>query len=250
MATACHTVVPAAVAVDSKLDPKLARRAAALLVRMQPHKKSKEVACELRRQLKKEKRERDSAGLNHWKEHAPQFLARIVRQARQDRLRRCRETEALYQDKHAHIVRVARLIVNDPAGAEAVAAETYRELLLGITTLAGFFTALICNARNYLAADPYREGKLLSLEEAFAPGHGSADDPNEDGAGLQLEPMSHHREDQDPLDILIAREDAEENQRMIQQAKRIARQDWRYCWIGQKKWGRELGIGTARTRMS
>ena len=241
MALTCK-VVPAAVAVDSKLDPKLTRRAAALLIRMQPYKKSKEVVGELRAQLKKEKRERDSAGLNHWKEHAPQFLARIVRQARQDRLRRREETEALYKARHAHIVRVARLIVNDPAGAEAVAAETYRELLLGITTLAGFFTALICNARNYLAADPYREGKLLSLEEAFALSHRSADDPNEDGTGLQLEPMSHHREDQDPLDILIAREDAAENRRQIEKAKEIARGNWDYRWIRGKNWARSLGL--------
>ena len=211
-----------------------------LLIRIQPHKKSKKVVHDLRTQLEKEKIERESRGLNHWDEHAPQFLARVVRTARRDRLRRYEEAEAFYKAKHKRLVRVAKLIVGDSAAAKIVAAETYRELLSGSATIAGAFTALICNARNYLEADPYRAGKFVPLEEAFAPSSESSDG-SDDGDGLILEPMSYHLEDRDPLDILIAREEEEERRRMVTAAKQDPR--WRY--IKLRDWAAPL-LGDVR----
>ena len=237
-----HTVV-AAVAVHPVRESELIRRVAKLLVRIQPHKKTKKVVIDLRNRLETERREREAAGLNHWSEHAPHFLASVVQQARAERLRRHAEAAELRRTKHAQIVRVAALIVGDVSAAEAVASETYRELMLGIATLPGFFQALICNARNYLAADLYREGRFVSLEDAFLPAFAGVGEPDVDGGEcISTEPASLRSNDQDPLDILIAREDAVEREQLVQKAKEIARWNRDFRWIRAKDWAKDLGI--------
>ncbi len=239
--THAAVAVSPVVAVESvDLDAALIRQAAALLVRIQPCKKSKKVICELRSRLEKEQFERESHGLNHWDKHAPKFLADIVRQARVDRLRRYRDAEAFYKAAHTRLVRVAQLIVGDASAAEIVASETYRELLTGSATVAGAFTALICNARNYLEADAYRTGKLAPLDEAFVVACGNGDYGDDEDA-LMLEPVSGQLEELDPLDILIAREEEQERRRMVATAQEDPR--WRY--IKRREWAAPL-LGNVR----
>lgn len=234
--THAAVAVASVVAVHSSVqDSALIRRAAALLVQIQPHKKSKKVVCELRAQLSQEQLDRESRNLNHWDAHAPQFLAGIVRQARLARLHRYRDTEAFRKNKHTQLMRVAQLIVGDCAAAEIVTAETYRELLTGIATIAGAFTAQICNARNYLEADAYRTGKLVPLQEAFARSYEGAE-AADDEDGLVVEPLSGRLADGDPLDILVAREEEEERQRMLVAAK----EDPRWRFIKRKNWAKPL----------
>ena len=233
-----------AVAVQSvEFDIQLARRAAVLIGSLQPRRKPEQVVVALLEQLKQEKLTRESHGLNHWDAHAPRFLRGLILQARVDKLRRHREAEEFYKAKRREALRFARVIVGNSAAAEAVAAETYRELLEGGTTSGNFFSALVGNARNYLEGEARRQERFQPLEIA-----GEAE--REDGASFTHEPLSHHFEDQDPLEILIARENQEETHRQIEAAREIAQSDWRYCWIGQKKWGRELGITTTRVAKS
>lgn len=227
-----------AVAVQSvQFDAQLARRAAVIIGSLQSRRKPEQVVAELLNQLKQEKLDRESRGLNHWDEHAPKFLGGLIRQARTEKRLRHQEAVAFYEAKRREILSFARAIVGDSTGADVVAAETYRELLEGGTTSDRFFMALVGNARNYLARQTYRREMFVTLEEAFGPqGDSPEGSDGEEGEGLSLEPLSHRHEDQDPLDILIAREDEEERQKLVAAAKRDPR--WRF--VKRKKWAQPL----------
>ena len=229
-----------AVAAQSvSFDAQLAGRAAVLIgsLRSRPRRKPEQVVSELIEQLKQEKFDRESRGLNHWDEHAPKFLGGLIRQARAEKRRRHQEAANFYRAKRREILSFARAIVGDSAGADVVAAETYRELLEGGTTSDRFFMALVGNARNYLARQTYGREMFVTLEEAFGPqGDSPEGSDGEEGESLSLEPMSHRLEDQDPLDILIAREDEEERQKLVAAAKQDPR--WRY--IKLRDWAAPL----------
>ncbi|UPT74982.1 MAG: hypothetical protein M0D55_04515 [Elusimicrobiota bacterium] len=236
VSSAIASAVAAAAVAESTRDVELAHRAAALLVRLKPCLDPEQVVHELLRQQRVEKLSRESRNLNHWSEHAPKFLALIVRQARLDRLRRYQEAEAFYKARHREIVRFARVIIGDSAAAEIVASDTYRELLEGSITIAGFFAALVANARNYLARRSYRQGKFVPLDEAFTPSFGSTDMEGDEGEAPSFEPISQRLDDQDPLEILIAREEETARRRMVAAAKEDPR--WRY--IKRRDWAAPL----------
>lgn len=232
-----HKAVAVASAVDSiSRDVELSHRAAALLVRLKPCLDSEKVVHELRSQQRVEKLSREFRGLNHWEEHSPKFLAQIVRKARLDRLRRYQEAESFYKARHREIVRFARVIIGDSVAAEIVASDTYRELLEGGATIPGFFTALICNARDYMEGESYRRNKFTPVDEAFSPSFGSADMVGGEGEIASFEPLSRRLEDQDPLEILIAREDEAAHRRTVVAAK----QDPRWRFFKRKKWAQPL----------
>lgn len=238
-----YKVVAVASAVDSvNPDVELSHRTAALLAVLQPRRDSEQVVLELLDQLKSEKLAREARGLNHWSEHAPKFLGSIVRQARRERQRRYQEAESFHTARRREVLRFARAIVMDGAAAETVASDTYRELLEGSATIPGFFTALVCNARDYMQGEAYRRGKFVPLDEAFTPSFSIADDEGSGGETPSFEPMSHRLEDQDPLDILIAREDDATRQREIEKAKTIAMGCRKYRWVRAKNWARDLGL--------
>jgi hypothetical protein len=224
------------VAVDPvSLNAQLAHRAAALLTVLQPRKTSEQAFHELLDEMWAAKRAREASGLNHWSEHAPKVLAGIIRQARREKLQRYQEAEAFFKIKHCEVLRFARAIVMDSAAAEAVASETYRELLEGRTTVANFFAALVANARNYMMRRSYQRDKVVSLDEAFAPSYSDSESIEDDDV-MALEPASQGREDQDPLDILIAREAEEARQQRVAAAMKDPR--WRY--IKRRDWAMPL----------
>lgn len=241
VSSAIASAVAAAAVAESTRDVELAHRAAALLVRLKPHLDPEKVVHELLRQQRVEKLSRESCNLNHWSEHAPKFLAQIVRQARVDRLRRYQEAEGFYKARHREIVRFARVIIGDSAAAEIVASDTYRELLEGGAAIPGFLTALICNARDYMEGESYRRGKFMPVDEAFSPSFGSAEMDGGEGDIPSFEPMSQRLEDQDPLEILIAREEHAAHRRTVVAAKQDPR--WRY--IKRREWAAPL-LGNVR----
>lgn len=233
-----HTHIAVAASSESvQQDAALAQRAAALIAVLQPRKHSEKVVHELLGRLRTEKLTREARGLNHWSEHAPKFLGGIVRQARHEKRRRYQETEAFYKARHREIVRFARVIVQNDSGAEAVASDTYRELLEGAATIPGFFAALVCNARDYMEGEAYRRGKFVSRDEPVMPNFGGGETPDGDGGDTpSFEPASDRLEDRDPLDILIARDEADAQQRMVSRAKADPR--WRY--IKKRDWAAAL----------
>ena len=99
------------VAVQS--DVQLARRAAFLIGSLEPRRKPEQLVTELLSQLSHEKNSRESRGLNHWDEHAPQFLGALVRRSRAERRRRHSDAEAFYKAKRREALRFARVIVGD-----------------------------------------------------------------------------------------------------------------------------------------
>ena len=219
-----------AVAVPSvSSDLQLARRAAVLIGSLRPRMKPEHAVADLLEHLQREKQQREAHGLNHWDTHAPRFLGTLVRQARAEKQKRYQEAEAFYKAKRREALRFARVIVGDPAGAEAVTAETYRELLEGGTTSSTFFSALVGNARNYLEGQARRN-------ETFQPFEAAGEVESDDLARFVHEPVSHHLEDQDPLEILIAREDAQERDELLAKAKKDPR--WRY--IKTRAWAAPL----------
>lgn len=229
-------MAPTQTAVAVSSDARLAHRAAALIGSLQPKQKPERVVADLLDRLQREKRTREGLGLNHWEAHAPRFLGAIVRQARAARRKRHQDAEAFYKAKRREIVSYARAIVKDPAAADIVAAETYRELLEGGASLSHFFLALTANARDYLARQGYQRERFASLEDSIQmTGLGLETDGAEEG-GTTFEPLSHHLEDQDPLEILIAREEAAEHSALVAQAMRDPR--WRF--IKRKKWAKPL----------
>jgi DNA-directed RNA polymerase specialized sigma24 family protein len=224
------------VAVNSaSLDLQLAHRAAALLGILEPRKTTEQLVHELIDEMRVDKLAREARGLNHWDERAPIVLARIIRQARREKLQRYQEAETFFKTKHSEVLRFARAIVKDYAGAEAVASETYRELLEGRTSVANFFAALVANARNYMMRRSYQRDKVVPLDEAFAPSYMDGDS-GDDGDVLAFEPASRGREDQDPLDILIAREGEEARRQRVATAMKDPR--WRY--IKRRDWAMPL----------
>jgi len=247
MAHAYTVAVP--VVLPQPQDAALARRAAALLIRLQPNKSPGDVALDLLGEMREEKITREARGLNHWDEHAPQFLAGLVRQARRDRDRRYREAEAFLRRKRHQALRAALAIVGNEAAAEVVVAETFRELLVGSATVPGFFTALVGNARNYLEAQANFRDKHGSLDDAVdLPADSDAQGFEDETASF--DPPSHRLEDQDPLDILIARE-TEVRREKWEQIERKDELEYalsvvRYPGnrhILKKKWWRESEIG-------
>ena len=227
-----------AVAVPSvSSDVQLARRAAVLIGSLRPRQKPEHAVADLLERLQREKQQREAHGLNHWDAHAPRFLGALVRQARAEKQKRHQEAEAFYKAKRREILSFARAVVGDAPAAEVVAAETYRELLEGGATLSHFFMALAANARNHLARQSYQRERFSSLEESFdaTAGELHAFEAAE-GERASFEPLSHHREDQDPLEILIAREEEQERAQLVAQAK----QDPRWRFIKRKKWAQQL----------
>lgn len=219
-----------AVAVPSvSSDVQLARRAAVLIGSLRPRQKPEHAVADLLDRLQREKQQREANGLNHWDAHAPRFLGSLVRQARVEKQKRHQEAEAFYKAKRREALRFARVIVGDSAAAEAVTAETYRELLEGGTTSSLFFSALVGNARNYLEGQARRN-------ETFQPFEAAGEGEGDDIARFVHEPASHHFEDQDPLEILIAREEARTHAALLAEAKKDPR--WRF--IKRKKWAQPL----------
>src|ERR1035437_3519705 len=127
---------------SANLDAQLAQRTVMLIGVLRPRRRADQVVAELLDQLKLEKLDCESRGLNHWGEHAPRFLRGLVRQARAEKRRRHQEAVDFDQVKRREVLRFARAVVGDSAAAEIVAAETYRELLEGGTTVGQFFMAL------------------------------------------------------------------------------------------------------------
>ena len=207
-AVAVSAALPAVHVEVADPDVALARRAAAMIGRREPDKKSEALVQELLAGLRTERLLRDTAGLNHWREHAPRYLAGLVKESRrQDRLRRYREAEEFFRAHGGKAMRCALAVVRNEALADGAVAETMRELIRGKTTVPGFFAALVCNARNLLEAESTRRRRFASMDDLSAFGRSGEDmDDNWSGAA-PFDTPSHHREDHDPLDVLIERED-------------------------------------------
>ena len=242
--------VVVAVVRSSNVDLELAEKAASCLGSSLPKKPREQVVDDLLERLQKVKVRRELKGLNHWEEFAPAYLQKLL--TRHEAKRRAR-IEAFFRAEHATAIARAEAQLGNRVDAEDVVSETFQALLEGRTTIVYFYHALKGNILNRLEGNKNRSKRTTSLEKIISPATLSLEQVAWGPEGvdtLTLEPLSHHPEDHDPLDVLIAREQMEARRQRVKKARRVAQRDWRYCWIGQKKWGRELGISTVRVGKS
>jgi len=144
-----------------------------------------------------------------------------------------------YNANHSKAVVFAKLFLGDEDEAKDAVAHTYLKLLTGKTPQNRFFRALKQTCFDRLRR-LRREGRLfssprtdvtpelLSLSEC-AWGRDGADT-------VAIEPISEKLDDQDPLEILVRREDQERFDRMVKTAFNDPR--WRFC--KRKKWAQPL----------
>jgi DNA-directed RNA polymerase specialized sigma24 family protein len=223
-----HVVVADAVAV-SHPDAELARRAATSFVR--PQKNSEQIAEDLLRRLVKTKLRRESRGLNHWEEFAPAYLQKVL--ARHESRRRA-GIESFFRIERDKAIARATAMLGDREDAEEIVGETFLELMEGRTAVGHFYRALWANLVNRWEKVQKESSSFVSIEKVVmsAGASGSAEAGSE-GGGDAVEDFSSFRpDDQDPLDILIAREERAESRRMVQDAMRDPR--WRY--IKRRDW--------------
>src|SRR5690348_8717793 len=107
-----NNAVPAVVraAVAAAQDVRLARQAASFLARSLPEKSREQIVEELLARLHEEKKDREARGLNHWEEHAPRFLERLVAR---DRARHNREIAGFIGEQHEAALEFTYRILND-----------------------------------------------------------------------------------------------------------------------------------------
>lgn len=231
-----QTVVAVAVtaAAVSHPDAELARNAAAALVR--PHKTAEKIAEDLLERLQKVKHLRESRGLNHWGEFAPAYLQQLL--TRHEARRRARIGEFL-RAEHSTAVARAEALLGNRVDAEDAVSETFMELLEGRTSIPHFYHALKGNVLNRMEGLRNRAKQTASLERLVSPAVLSLEQVAWGPEGvdtLSLEPASHHPEDQDPLDILIAREERTQSRREVE----AAMQDPRWRYIKRRDWAAGL----------
>lgn len=144
-----------------------------------------------------------------------EFLAEVLAESR-----RRAELEAFIKSVHGKALGTAHRALELDDDAQDAVAETYAKLLAGKTAPRHFFRAL-----NQTIIDRIRARKRESGRE------GRPEDLEAHG-----EPISWRMDDQDPLDVLIHREDESGRQRMLAAAKRDPR--WRY--IKLRTWAAPL----------
>ncbi|TBR17693.1 hypothetical protein EPO15_16350 [bacterium] len=149
------------------------------------------------------------------KSAAPRVVEELLAEVLAQSKRRA-EVEAFIKSVHDKALRTAGRALERDEDAQDALAETYAKLLAGKTEPRHFFRSLNQTIIDRIRARR-REARLEDLETGD-------------------EPCSGRLDDQDPLDILIHREDEEERQRMLAAARRDPR--WRY--IKHRTWAAPL----------
>jgi len=202
-----HTAVAALVAV-STVDSDPARRAAESVI--QPHKTPEQIANDLLERLRKAKRRRELRGLN----------------------------QSFFQAERERAVSRATAMLGNREDAEELVAETFLELAEGRTAPGHFYRALWANLLNRWEKTQKQAASFVSIEKVVmsAAGPGAADSEAA-GAPDAVEDFASTRlEDQDPLDIMIAREEREASRLMVE----AAMQDPRWRYIKRRDWAAGL----------
>jgi DNA-directed RNA polymerase specialized sigma24 family protein len=118
-----------------------------------------------------------------------------------------------YNANHSKAVVFAKLFLGDEDEAKDAVAHTYLKLLTGKTPQNRFFRAL-----KQTCFDRLRRLRREGVDT------------------VAIEPISEKLDDQDPLEILVRREDQERFDRMVKTAFNDPR--WRFC--KRKKWAQPL----------
>lgn len=222
-------------AVSESWEIRLARSAVAHLGASLSQEVQEELAQQVLKRLLEDKTRRRISNLNHWSEYAPGRVSRLAERAMNERNARI----AAYLKSHRKAIReLAWRITRSWDLAERAIVQTCMELWEGRTREGVFLRALKMNARDVLALRNLERGRFESLDTARS---GPSSSRAELLRDLEVEPdqadfASPRLEDQDPLDILIQREEQAEVDRMVASATKDPR--WRY--IKRREWATPL----------
>jgi len=211
---------------------------AAWLAENLPQNSPKSIVDGVLGRLQRKKTQRESKGLNHWEEYGPKYLQRLLR--RSEPIRRAHRLTAFIASNHGEAVEFARRITGNLALAEEAVSRTYLEFLSGRTDEARFYHALKMNARNLLESRDRGHRRSESLESLTASVSARRFLSGDDTPATVDFPSSR-LEDQDPLDILIEREEQRERNDELEHALRVVN-----CrgnrWILRRKWWQESAL--------
>ncbi len=250
--TPVESTVVAVAAPPQSREASLAQQAASKLAASLPHKPASEIVEDLIARLQRKRSSRDAAGLNHWESYGPAYLEKLVKRFQiADPLR---QIVGFIVVNHDSAVEFAARVTCDADLAETAVSRTYIELLNGDTTVTLFYRALKMNARDLLKARAREFKRFESLDalvSAARADHALAVDSDTSNACEDIDFPSRRLEDQDPLDILIARQDERQEQRELADemayALRVVRCEGNR-WILKKDWWKESAIGRAEKK--
>lgn len=196
--------------------------------------KPAEVVQDLLGRMGRIKSRREARGLNHWEEYAPNYLQRLL--ARHESRRR-RSAERFIALRHAELVDFALRVARDPEVAHSAVAQVCLDLLAGKTRENLIFRALKLDLRNEMQKARRGRRRMDSLDALLTRRFTFDGDGTDLRCEIAPEDFASQRlEDQDPLDILIAREEEGERRKLVARAKADPR--WRY--LKRRKWAETL----------
>lgn len=220
---------------DQTWEIRLARRAISRLAPGFNQKVRQQLICDLLGRLAAEKKLREAKNLNHWQEYAPARISAIG-----ERLLAERE-EAVTTYLKAHFARLNDLawrITRSVILADLAVIRTGWELWRGDTDENVCYHALKMNARNLLekrANGTLRAESIEGLMSAAA------------ARGEDLDFPSGRLEDQDPLEVLLARDaEQERNDELSYALRNVSCRGNR--WILQTEWWKKSGFSALTKR--
>ena len=238
-AVAVRIAVPAA-----NTEAQLAEEAAAVLAAGLPGKPVSEIVEDLLARLKKKRENQQRRGLNHWESYCPGYLDKLVKRFHAGApLRQIVRFIAL---NHADAVEYANRIAMDIDLAETAVGDTYIELLKGRTSIALFYHALKMNARNLLERRATEARRCESLDGLASAGMLERSLSAADGLE-RFDFPSSRLEDQDPLDILLARQEQSELHDELEYAVGAVRRKGNR-WVLETDWWKNSAIGQLEKR--
>jgi hypothetical protein len=192
--------------------------------------------CDLLGRLAIEKKLREALNLNHWKEYAK---TRIRSLAEELRAERALKIAAFVEANRKRWTDLARRVTRNAPLADQAVAQTAWELWEGRTREEVSSRALVMNARDLLKNSRTDSRRLVSLE-------GMASEAQ--ACGQSHDSLSPRPDDQDPLDILIARQEERERDDALSYALRNIRLEGNR-WILQTRWWKSSGFADLERAM-
>jgi len=221
----------------------LAASAAAQLAAALPNKSPQEIVEDLLHRLGHRRTLRDRKGLNHWAEYCPRYLDRLVARHRTGDF--LREAVRFIIVNHDSAVEFATRITCDADMAETAVSQTYVELLKRRTKVKFFYHALKMNARDLLQArgrEMQRFDSLDGLLSAAARRQNLSAAETQSDYSEAIDFTSTRLDDQDPLDVLIARQERQERSDELERAIRDVRRTRDNRRILDADWWKESAL--------
>jgi len=196
-------------------------------------------------QLLRDQSRRIAKNLNHWERYAPARSRELVKRAVDTR--NARIGQFIKSNEKAMWEQAWRITRNRYLAEKAIV-RTCRELWEGRTREDVFFRALKMNARDEMVIRNLERDRCRSLDTARFPQPSTRSEFLRD---LEVEPdqadfASPWADDQNPMEILIQREEKAELGRLVAQAFKDPR--WRY--VKRRQWAAPLRVKCAELEVS